>query len=109
MLLRLDRRTHVRCRKCRARRVLPRHPERYAGRLPVCRSPGCGSRDYVADKWMNERNTSPRGTRAMGCTCAGYWFTHRRGSLFCWYRSDGSDRLPGDPDFKSRYDMKETA
>lgn len=35
--------------------------------------------------------------------CAGYHFPHRRGSLYCTYRQDGSRRLPGDADFRDRY------
>ncbi|EJO56769.1 hypothetical protein BURMUCF2_1624 [Burkholderia multivorans CF2] len=38
----------------------------------------------------------------MACTCAGYWFWHRRGSPYCWYRADGSTRSPGDSDFADR-------
>lgn len=39
----------------------------------------------------------------MGCNCTGYPFFHRKGSLFCWFRADGTDRYPGDPDFCDRY------
>lgn len=106
-------RYHCRCRYCRTRRVLPKHPEHY-DRLPPCRV--CGKRQhrpkgkklpmpiFRLDKWMNERDT-----KATACTCGGSgvyvnprWgnFPHRRGSLFCWYRVDGSDRYPGDPDFR---------
>ena len=87
-------RFHVRCRHCETRRVLTRHPDQYE-RLPQCRV--CGKRDFRVDKWMMKRNT-----RAMACTCAGYWFWHRRGSLYCWHRADGSSRYPGDPDFRDR-------
>ena len=88
-------RYHCRCRACRTRRVLPKHPEHY-DRLPQCRV--CGKRNYHVDKWMNRRNV-----KAMTCTCNGsgaYHYPHRRGSPFCWYRADGTDRYPGDPDFK---------
>ncbi|MDT9046451.1 MULTISPECIES: hypothetical protein [Enterobacteriaceae] len=47
---------------------------------------------------MNARDTT-----AMACTCGGsgaYHYPHRRGSPFCWYRADGTDRFPGDPDLK---------
>lgn len=88
-----DRRCHVRCRHCEARRVLPRHPDNYTRQPPACR--GCGRRDYRADRYMNTRRT-------VVCECAGYWFKHRRGSLFCWHRADGTDRLPGDQDFNDR-------
>ncbi|WP_254603692.1 hypothetical protein [Burkholderia lata] len=46
---------------------------------------------------MNRRNTT-----RMRCDCAGYWFPHRRSSLYCWHRADGSTRYPGDPDFADR-------
>lgn len=48
---------------------------------------------------MNTRDTSLKGA---GCICSGYWFLHRRGSRFCWYRKDGSQRMPGDADFADR-------
>jgi hypothetical protein len=95
----LQRRHHVRCRKCDKRRVLRRHPEQYAVRyLPKCE---CGAKDWRVDWWMMRRNT-----RLMGCTCAGYVWAgnmsgamHRRGSLRCYYRSDGSSREYGDSDY----------
>jgi hypothetical protein len=74
--------------------VLRLKPEEYT-RPPRCSD--CGSSSFRIDAWMTKRNT-----RAMGCTCAGYHFMHRRGSLFCWHRADGSDRYPGDPDFADR-------
>jgi hypothetical protein len=46
---------------------------------------------------MNQRDT-----RAMRCFCPGYWFPHRRASLYCHHRADGSMRLVGDPDFADR-------
>jgi hypothetical protein len=88
--------------------VLKRHPETYfkwshaklamVSTAPAC---GCGGRDYRVDRWMNERDT-----RAMSCDCAGYVhktgrvFPHRKGSLYCWFRNDGTQRMPGDEDFK---------
>lgn len=76
---------HSRCRKCRSRRALARHPDAYQIQ-PRCRN--CGSRDHVADKWMNERNT-----KAMTCRCDGHGsglpFPHRRGSLWCYYLASG--------------------
>ncbi len=80
------RKTHVRCRKCEARRALPRHPSQYVLQ-PRCRTPGCGARDYRPDKWMNQRNTSDFGKGSQGCACGGYWFKHRKGSLFCCLRT----------------------
>lgn len=85
-------RCHVRCRKCRARKVLPMRPEHYANR-PAC---PCGGL-YTADKWMNERDT-----KATLCSCDGYHFPyHRAGSLKCHNNADGTSRygppvlLPG--------------
>ena len=48
---------------------------------------------------MNNRKT---GLNGMGCNCSGYWFMHRKGSMFCWYRKDGTMRVPGDEDFNDR-------
>lgn len=87
-------RYHCRCRKCETRHVFRRKPDEY-DRKPRCRM--CGGADFRIDRWMMKRNT-----HAMACTCSGYWFWHRRGSLYCWYRADGSDRYPGDPDFADR-------
>lgn len=78
-------RFHCRCRKCDARRALPRHLDEYH-RKPHCRV--CGSTDLRPDKWMNERNT-----KAMTCTCdghgPGYHHPHRRGSVWCYYQPSG--------------------
>lgn len=87
-------RYHCRCRRCRARKVLRRHPDGYT-RQPQCRV--CGQRDFVVDAWMMKRDT-----HAAACTCGGYHFWHRMGSKHCWHRADGSDRLPGDADFIDR-------
>lgn len=50
---------------------------------------------------MNKRNT-----RLMGCMCPGYdWegnmsgAMHRKGSLRCYYRADGTSREFGDADY----------
>jgi hypothetical protein len=92
-------RYHVRCRKCEARRVFKLHPDEYR-RVPVCVS--CGAKSWRIDNWMNTRDT-----KATSCTCSGYVaLTHRApwphliGSPYCWYRKDGSQRMPGDADFK---------
>lgn len=90
----MPRRHHCRCRRCETRRVLARHPDDYT-RLPACRV--CGAKDYRVDAWMMKRNT-----RRMACTCGGYHFWHRIGSLYCHHRADGSVRLPGDADFNDR-------
>lgn len=104
-------RCHVRCRKCAARRVLPSAPD-YLERLPACEN--CGSKEYRVDGWMNSRDT-----RASACCCSGYvrmtrdpnstvWTMHRKGSPYCWYRKDGTQRMPGDADFKD-LEMEQTA
>lgn len=90
----MPRRHHVRCRKCETRRVLTRHPDEYY-RLPSCRV--CGAKSYRVDRWMMKRNT-----HAQACTCGGYHFWHRMGSLHCYYRADGTTRQPGDADFHDR-------
>ena len=99
-------RYHVRCKKCRARRVLPKHPDEYKF-IPHCKS--CDNTTYTVDKWMMERNTSTTGPKALGCNCAGYYWSgaggvHQKGSKFCWFRRDGTPRYPGDPDF---FDIRE--
>jgi len=109
-------RFHVRCRTCDARQVLPRHPEAYL-RPRACWSCGrkagdTGAREWNpwrVDQWMMRRDT-----RGAGCTCAGYAWggvlsgaMHRRGSKRCWYRTDGSQRLPGDRDFYEEYCYEE--
>lgn len=84
------------------RRVLPKHPDEYV-RVPKCE--GCGGIKYYVSHWMNRRDT-----KKMSCNCRGYvhhtrnpsttvWEIHRRGSKYCWYRKDGTQRMPGDPDF----------
>lgn len=90
-------RYHVRCRKCEARRVFPMRPDEYL-RVPACHS--CSSKSWRIDSWMNKRNT-----RKTSCSCSGYvhmtrreW-PHRKGSKYCWYRKDGTQRMPGDADF----------
>lgn len=86
-------RFHCRCRKCDARKVLKYHPDTYDVQ-PQCK---CGARNFRIDKWMNNRDTSKT-----VCTCAGYHFWHRMGSLYCWHRKDKTERFPGDPDFWDR-------
>lgn len=95
-------RFHVRCRTwaCKARRVLKKHPSQYY-RQPKCESCGRTGEVWRVDRWMQERNT-----RLLGCTCAGYAWAgymsgamHRRGSLKCWYRADGTQRVPEDEDY----------
>jgi hypothetical protein len=72
------------------------------GRRHVKKEDG-GVREPVfrIDNWMQKRNT-----RITGCMCSGYSWAgnmsgamHRRGSLRCWYRNDGTRREYGDDDF----------
>lgn len=91
-------RYNVRCRnsKCQARGVLPKHPLDYK-RPVVCWS--CGGRQWRIDKHRMREDH-----RAKGCTCAGYAWSafgglHRKGSRLCWFRPDGTQRMPGDADF----------
>jgi hypothetical protein len=46
---------------------------------------------------MDRRNTT-----RMTCTCGGYWFPLRQGSLFCWNRTNSMQRYPRDPDIVDR-------
>lgn len=74
--------THCRCRKCQARRALPKHPLEYL-RQPKCRN--CGARDFRVDAWANAR---PWRKRENLCWCDGIWFSikgapHRMGCLGC--------------------------
>lgn len=91
-------RYNVRCKnyKCQARRVLTKHPDDYKIRL-VCAS--CGD-----TRWRIDRHRMTQDHRREGCTCAGYQWSafggmHRKGSKLCWYRADGTQRMPGDADF----------
>jgi len=91
-------RFHVRCMDCQARQVLRMRPDEYI-RPRKCRA--CGKSRFRIDKWMQERNT-----RALGCMCIGYKWAgimsgamHRKGSKACWFRKDGTPRVPGDKDF----------
>jgi hypothetical protein len=89
---------NVRCsrKNCQARKVLSKHPDEYKI-TPVCDN--CGGRQFRIDRHRMTENH-----KAKGCTCAGYQWSafggiHRKGSKFCWYRADGTQRMPGDPDF----------
>jgi DNA-directed RNA polymerase subunit RPC12/RpoP len=80
-------------------------PDEYY-RTPRCES--CGAQSYRIDAWMNSRDT-----RTTACTCSGYvmlthrppW-PHRIGSPYCWFRKDGTQRMPGDADFKD-YELEQ--
>ncbi|MBR8234634.1 hypothetical protein K6W26_22990 [Burkholderia sp. AU42008] len=88
-------RFHCRCRHCDRRKVLLDKPDVLEqSAYPQC---DCGERNWRIDKWMMQRNAGT--TR---CDCAGWWFPHRMGCFYCLHRKDGSDRLPGHPDFWTR-------
>lgn len=77
--------THCRCRSCRVRQVLQKHPGEYLEK-PKCRA--CGEPKLSPDKWMNNRDT-----HATLCSCDGYHFPyHRRGSLKCKFDKSGTYR-----------------
>lgn len=63
---------NVRCRRCKARRVLSKHPDDYV-RLPLCGT--CGTRDkgYLVVKL----------TKTITCSCMGYPYPHRYLSPNC--------------------------
>lgn len=99
----MPRRWNVRCSReaCKRRAVFSKHPDEYQ-RPRKCE--GCGgTRFRVVPDMARDRG------RHELCTCMGYlWgddFTasrppHRRGSRFCYYRADGTLRMPSDPDFE---------
>lgn len=99
-------RWHVRCsrEKCRKRAVFSMHPDEYT--VPR-RCEGCGG-----TKFRIIKDRSKEAGNNIRCSCAGRVFgavrasnysasmpPHRRGSPNCWYRADGTMRMPGDPDF----------
>lgn len=66
-------------RSAGARKTLKHHPSRYWGanrKHAIC--PGCG-REYSVDQYRSSGREDTRNR----CTCNGYPFIHRRGSLFC--------------------------
>lgn len=92
---------NVRCSKeaCKRRATFARHPDEYN---PPRACEGCGGTRWRIDSWLVKRDT-----HAESCGCGGYrhWegahrgAPHRRGSKLCWYRADGTLRMPGDHDF----------
>jgi hypothetical protein len=80
---------YVRCRKCRARRTLPQHPDEYLRKPPRCRC--CRGREYTVDAHRTHKEPG-RGGRARAATCYpgrggcnNYSFPHRRGSGYCYH------------------------
>jgi hypothetical protein len=95
-------RWNVRCSKeaCRARHVFDKHPDEYQ-RPRKCKCCG-GTKFRIVKNRFKDRC-------ATLCTCMGYrwgdaWTgsnaPHNRGSRFCYYRKDGTLRMPGDADFE---------
>jgi len=71
--------TACRCRKCRARRTLKRHPDNYI-KIPRCY---CGSNEWVVDAYrMNKEYLIWRSEK---CDCPGYSFPHRRTGGWCFH------------------------
>lgn len=73
--------THCRCRKCRTRRVLKRHPETYVTQ-PKCRH--CGARDFAADLYRMAGKDAQ-----LTCHQDCYHYPHRSGSLGCKFDKHG--------------------
>lgn len=69
-----DRKHRVRCRKCRARQTINKHPDAYV-RPKRCWS--CRSTELVVDKYRDTKREARRQT----CTCDGSWYPHRKGSV----------------------------
>ena len=72
---------HVRCRTCRARRTLPRHPDSYQRKPPQCRTPGCKSTTYTVDQYRQRAERGPKAPKP--CRCLGYHFPHSSKRGFC--------------------------
>lgn len=91
---------NVRCSRetCKARDHFAKHPDEYL-RPRKCRC--CGGTKFRVDLTHMKRNKALQGE---GCKCAGYLWDcpHTIGSPYCWYRKDGTQRMPGDPDFQDR-------
>ena len=106
-LIRAKKSVHVRCskEKCKKRAVFDRHPDEY--KVPR-KCEGCGGtrfrviRDRLREAGGRQRLCSCEG-RVFGDLKASNWSAskppHVRGSTNCWYRKDGTMRMPGDPDF----------
>lgn len=83
-----------RCRYCRARRTLPKHPSKYLIRR-YARCYSCG-RDALSVDRFRKHKEGKRYT----CHCDGVHYPHRRGSLiWCIHHPTG----PTEADFMDRY------
>lgn len=76
MLIRKPTSHACRCRRCEARRRLPKHPDEYV-RPPRCRN--CGARTWRVDRYRDDG----REQRGHTCRCEGYSFPHFRGRGYC--------------------------
>jgi len=85
---------HTRCKPCRARRKLSRHPDEYQLQ-PRCTN--CGERSWVVDQYRHRvelPQMRAKAGRYRSCHCDGYHFAHRIGFGACKYHLGGGLRLP---------------
>ena len=78
-------RVHCRCRKCRKRCTLPKHPLEYE-KPPLC---SCGG----VIRYDKDNDSRPWRDREKLCHCDGVWFSikgapHRKGGWKCNYNPD---------------------
>lgn len=87
--------THARCRHCRHRKKLARHPETYKLQ-PVCSN--CKARDWRKDEYRHRvevpQMRAHSGRYALCHSC--FHYPHRIGSTGCIFNADGSYRLASD-------------
>lgn len=79
---------HCRCRTCRARRKLPKHPDEYL-RQPKCAN--CGARSWLRDDYRH-RIELPQMRAKTGryktCHADCFHHPHRAGSTGCKFDKD---------------------
>lgn len=74
--------THCRCRSCRSRRKLSRHPNQY-WKQPKCQ---CGAREWVIDQYRHRvelEQMRRKAGRYKVCHADCFHFPHRMGSGGC--------------------------
>ena len=81
-------------RTCQTRKSLPHLIDWYI-RRPVC--PSCKGNTLRLDKWRMQHEV---GKGAPTCTCDGYHFPHREGSLWCIH----SKVIPTEEQQRERYE-----
>jgi hypothetical protein len=83
--------THCRCRNCRSRKKLNKHPLEYRVQ-PGCQ---CGARDWIKDEYRH-RVELPQMRRKAGryvvCYADCFHHPHRMGSTGCKFGSSGEYR-----------------